>query len=104
MIKDEEDEDEPSLTEDQPQIASDETSPEDSNDVRVTSSNVNAKESSPVESPRPRNLKDADVQTMIDQVMEQARQTNSTEDEIQLLKLKLEEVRNTVMVFYKIFI
>jgi len=49
-------------------------------------------ESSSIESPRPRNLKDADVQTMIDQVMEQARQTNSTEDEIQLLKLKLEEV------------
>ncbi len=89
IIQDEEDEDEPSLTEDQPPIANDETSPEDSN-VPVTSSN--AMESSSIESPRPRNLKDADVQTMIDQVMEQARQTNSTEDEIQLLKLKLEEV------------
>ena len=91
IIQDEDDEDEPSLTEDQPQIANDETSPEDSS-VQVTSSTANAMESSPVESPRPRNLKDADVQTMIDQVMEQARQTHTTEDEIQLLKLKLEEV------------
>jgi hypothetical protein len=39
-----------------------------------------------------RNLKDADVQVMIDQAMEKARETSNTEDEIQLLKLKLEEV------------
>lgn len=39
-----------------------------------------------------RSLKDADVQVMIDEAIEKAKETSKTEDEIQLLKLKLEEV------------
>ena len=38
------------------------------------------------------SLKDADVQVMIDEAIEKAKETSKTEDEIQLLKLKLEEV------------
>jgi hypothetical protein len=83
-LQEEEDEDEASLTEDQPPpIGHEESS---ANRESSTSANPESTEGSR------RNLKDADVQVMIDQVMEKARETTNTEDEIQLLKLKLEEV------------
>ena len=85
LIQDEEDEDEQSLTEDQGHLANDDVTPP------AEPENADSSSSS-AESPK-RNLKDADVQTMIDQVMEQAREAHHTEDEIQLLKLKLEEVK-----------
>ena len=83
-MQEEEDEDEASLTEDQPPPIGH----EESSANRDSSTSVNPEST---EGSR-RNLKDADVQVMIDQVMEKARETNNTEDEIQLLKLKLEEV------------
>ena len=75
------------MTEDQGHLANDDVTPP----AEPEKENADSSSSSG-ESPK-RNLKDADVQTMIDQVMEQAREAHHTEDEIQLLKLKLEEVK-----------
>ncbi len=92
-MQEEEDEDEASLTEDQPPpIGHEESS---ANRESSTSASPESTEGSR------RNLKDADVQVMIDQVMEKARETTNTEDEIQLLKLKLEEV--TMKQYLEIF-
>ena len=43
-----------------------------------------------------KNLKDADVQVMIDSAAGRANEVQNSEDEVQLLKLKLEEVPKTV--------
>ena len=43
-----------------------------------------------------KNLKDADVQVMIDPALGKANEAQNSEDEVLLLKLKLEEVKRSL--------